>query len=401
MKRSRLIMLMGVAMALGCGDGAGGLGGEGSSGGEMSSACSGDFGANASAQKLEAFLGATAAFTGQAAELERSLVDACHRMGEQLGIPADQMAPQGNTPAVKAACQPVAAKIRADLSELRAQAHLRIDIVATPPVCEVRVDAYANCAANCQVNVDPGSVHVECEGGELRGGCTGSCTGSCAAEASGHCDASCEGTCSGGCSGDCNGVCEGECAARNAEGQCTGRCSGTCRGTCSAGCSGSCEGKCVAHASASCSGECRGQCSVAFTEPRCTGEVRPPQMSAECKASCDARLNAEAECKPGEARVTITGNVSGDAEQKLNRLRAAIEGSFGTILAVAKKLERLAAAGGAMIRTAGDIPGAITSLGLQATSCASQAAAALPRAAGSISVSVEVSASMSTSAGAG
>lgn len=400
MHRFKLGLVIATAIALSncSGGGPGGLGGGGGGGGGggLGAQCTGDFGAEAAAQKLETFLLATATFIDSAAELETELRGACNRMGTALGMSESDMAGD-----LRTSCGAVKARLDSELQSLRAEANLTITVVSTPPRCEVRVDAMAQCAGSCDASIDPGSVDIQCEGGELRGGCSAECTGTCAVEASARCEGACEGTCEGGCNGTCQGACDGTCSATGADGQCNGRCSGTCRGTCSANCQGSCSGQCVVQASGSCSGECRGGCSVEFTEPRCTGEVRPPSMSAECQASCDARLDAEMECTPGSTTVTVAGNVSGNAEEKLNRVRAALEAGFATIMAIAEKLERLGASGGAMIRAGEDVPNAVGSLGLTAASCATRAVAALPRATAQISVSVEVSASFSASAGGG
>lgn len=393
--KTAMVMCTALVLSMSCGGalpGGGGLGG-------LSADCSGDFGAGAAAAKLEAFLTATNDFTTTAGEINTALIQACKDMGSELGLPAADMEPQGDTPAVRAACAPVAAKIQAELADLRATAHLEIVIVATPPVCEVSIDAYGGCMAECDVEYQPGSVDVQCEGGELRGGCSAECTGQCSVEASGQCSGACEGTCSGSCTGTCSGACEGTCATRNAEGQCEGRCNGTCRGTCSAGCTGSCSGQCSVQASGSCSGECRGGCSVEFTAPRCTGVVRPPQASADCQASCDARLDAQAECRPGQATIDIRGDVASNVEERVGRLRQAIESGMPVVGVLARKMRRLAVSGAAMIRAGADVPDAVASLGVNATRCAGQAVAALPQATAQISVSIEVSASFSASAG--
>ena len=395
-----LVLLLGAAMA-GCpggsggGGGLGGLGG-GGGGGELGAQCTGDFGADASAQKLEAFLLATASFVGSAAELEASLASACRDMGDKLGIPEEEM--QGDPPQ-RAACQAVSAKIQSELQALRAAGQITVTIAATPPRCTVSMDAYASCAAECDASLEPGSVDVQCEGGEIVGECSGSCQGSCVVEASGSCSGACEGSCEGGCNGTCQGTCDGTCSAQGADGQCNGRCDGTCHGTCTANCQGSCSGECRMEAQASCQGECHGGCSVEYTEPRCTGEVVPPSMSAECQGSCEGRLNAEAQCEPGRAEVVITGNLDSNMQERAEALKEAIGAGWATILMVKAKLERLAEAGGRMASTAEEVPGAVGSLGLQAGACATQAAAMIPRATASISVSVEVSASVSGSAG--
>ncbi len=407
MKRISIGAVLLSAVLAGCPAGApgglGGLGGGGggSGGGELSGQCMGDFGTGDAAQKLEAFLTATSTFVGTAAELERSIVDSCKQMGRELGVPDGDMEPSGDEPVVRSACAPVAAKIQSEMADLRAQANLTITIAATPPRCEVSMDAYASCAAECSAEYEPGQVDIQCEGGEIVGRCSAECTGSCSVEVSGRCEGECQGTCEGGCNGTCNGTCEGTCSAQGPDGQCNGRCDGTCHGSCSANCQGSCQGECWVSGQASCEGECRGGCSVDYEAPRCTGTVTPPRLEAECEASCDARLNAEATCEPGRAELVVQGDYEGNIEERVNALRTAISGSWGTLVAVNAKLQRLAASGEAMVRTAGDVPGAVGTLGLQAADCAGQAAAMIPRATASISVSVEVSASVSASAGAG
>ena len=384
-----------------CGGGLGALGGGGSGsasgGASLSSQCSADFGADQAAAKLEAFLLATSHFVGSAAEVEQHLINTCKDMGETLGVPAAEMEPTGGVPAVRAACSPVSAKLQSELQDLRVNAQLEVIIAAKPPVCEVSVDAYAGCVAECDVNVEPGQVDVQCEGGELRGQCSAECSGSCAVQASGSCQGTCEGTCSAGCQGTCNGVCNGTCSAQGPGGQCAGQCDGTCQGTCEGGCTGGCEGQCVAQVSGGCQGECRGGCSVDFQEPRCTGEVVPPRASADCQAACDADLEAEASCEPGELYVDIRGTI--DDQGRVERLKNALQSGIPAILALHGKLERMAQAGGEIGRRIQDLPNAVGTLGLQAAACATEAVAAVPRAVGSVSVSVEVSASVTASAG--
>lgn len=383
------------------GNASGGGQAEGSGGAEMSAQCSGDFGVTASARKLEAFLSASADFMATAGELEGSLLAACKDIGQKLDVPAAEMEASAGTPPVKAACGAASAKLRAELGELRAQAKLQIEIVAEPPRCEVSMDAYASCAAECDASVQPGQLDLKCEGGEIVGTCKGSCQGQCSVEAEGKCGGSCEGTCEGGCDGTCEGTCEGKCSAKNAQGECAGRCDGTCHGSCSARCKGECKGECWVKAEAECSGECRGGCSVAYEAPRCTGKVTPPKVEADCQASCDAKLDAKAECKPGRVSVAVKGKAATNVDERLAKLRAAIEGSWGAVMVARVKLERLGASGQAMVQTGGKIPGAIGDLGLSAAACATQAAAGIVRASASVSVSVEASASISGAATSG
>jgi hypothetical protein len=391
------LLAVAAVLATSCGGGLGGIGGGG--GGGVAAACSGDYGATAAAKKLKAFADATNSFATAANDIAGSLTNACKDMGHELGLSDSDMAASGDVPEVKAACDAVSAKIRSEISDLRASASLTISVQAEPPKCEVSVDATADCYGRCEANVDPGEVDVQCEGGELRGGCSAECSGSCAVEASARCEGACEGTCEGGCNGTCQGTCDGTCSATGEDGQCNGRCDGTCQGTCSANCQGNCSGQCVAEVSGSCSGECRGGCSVEFTEPRCTGTVRPPSASAECQASCNAELEARAECRPGHARVVIEGNVGSDAEERVGRLRQALEVGLPQVMALHAKVHRLSGAAEAMLQTGRDIPNAVQSLGAGAIQCASAAAGAIPQATASVSVSVEVSASVSASAG--
>jgi len=375
--------------------------GTGSGGGELSARCSGDFGLSASARKLEAFLSASADFVGTAGELEGTLLAACTDVGAKLDVPAAEMQPKAGEPAVKAACAAASAKLKAELTDLRAQAKLTIEVQAEPPHCEVSMDAYASCAGECDASVQPGQLDMKCEGGELVGTCKGTCQGQCSAHAEGKCGGECEGTCEGGCGGTCQGTCEGNCSSKDASGQCNGKCDGTCHGTCSAKCKGQCSGECWMNASAECTGECRGGCSVAFEAPRCTGTVTPPKVQADCQASCNAKVNAKAECKPGHVGVAIKGKVASNLEERIAKVRAAVEGSWGAVLVARAKLDRLGASGQALIQTGQQLPAAVGELGLSAAACATQAAAGLVKASASVSVSFEASASISGAATSG
>jgi hypothetical protein len=146
---------------------------------------------------------------------------------------------------------------------------------------------------------------------------------------------------------------------------------------------------------AECEGECRGGCSVAYEEPRCTGEVKPPKVEAECEASCDAKLNAKADCKPGKVKVAVEGKADSNVDERLGRVRAAVEGSWAAIATAHAKLQRLRASGEAMVRTGAEIPNAVGDLGLSAGACALQAASGIVKASASVSVSFEASASVS------
>jgi hypothetical protein len=137
---------------------------------------------------------------------------------------------------------------------------------------------------------------------------------------------------------------------------------------------------------------------VQYTEPRCTGRLVPPQVDADCRASCDARVNAQATCTPGQANVSIANNLSPELQARATRLRAALANGLPAVLSVHEKVMRLQASSQAMIDSGASLPNAIGELGASAAACVLMASAALPRATVQVSVSVEVSASVSASA---
>jgi hypothetical protein len=308
----------------------------------LKATCGGDFGVSASAKKLELFLSSSAEFMASAGALEATLLDACQDMGEELGVSKEEMEAKPGEAAVQVSCAAASAKLRGELQDLRADAKIKVRVEAKPPRCEVSMDAYAKCAGECDATVEPGKLELECKGGEIVGQCSGKCQGECNVDgkwvnASGHAD------------GQCNG-------------------------------------------------ECKGSCSVAFEAPRCTGEVQPPKVDAECKASCDAKLDAQAKCEPGEAKVDISGAASSNIGERAAHVKAALESGWGAIATARAKLERLNASAQAMVRAGGQLPKAVGDLGVGAAACATQAAAGIVNASASIHVSFEASASISGAA---
>jgi hypothetical protein len=77
--------------------------------------------------------------------------------------------------------------------------------------------------------------------------------------------------------------------------------------------------------------------------PKCVSKVEPPKMTAECKAKCDASVQAKAECTPAHVVVRIVGATDAVAEANF---RKAIEKDLGAVLRVSlgtgKAAERLA-----------------------------------------------------------
>jgi len=129
--------------------------------------------------------------------------------------------------------------------------------------------------------------------------------------------------------------------------------------------------------------------------------VRPAHVSAECQASCEASLNAEASCEPGRVEVVVTGEVSEDLTPRLERVRAALSAGYGQLLVTGEKLRRLRQSGRAMVDAAGHLRGTGRALGLNAVACITEAVSIVPDALAKVSVSVEIQVSVSASVSAG
>jgi hypothetical protein len=141
-------------------------------------------------------------------------------------------------------------------------------------------------------------------------------------------------------------------------------------------------------------------CSVAFTEPRCTGRVVPPMVDVDCRASCDTRIRATAQCTPGQATLRVDGMVSPDLQMRAQRLGRTLASHYGAILLVAQRLQTLAEVGAVILQTADRVPGAAATLGLSAVSCAAATVRdlriAVPQVQVSVSASVMVSGAVTT-----
>ncbi len=334
-------------------------------GASFTAACQGDFGASVAASQFEAFMGATYDLHEAAGSTERALRDTCAAMGAELGL-----TPTGDT---RAMCAEVATSLREEMRRIGEGTEYSVEVRAQPPRCEARFDAYAECAARCDVNVTPGQVELACTGGEIRGSCTGACNGSCALDVEAQ------------CTGVCEGACEGTCSARAADGSCAGQCDGTCRG------------RCVAQASAECTGECRGSCSVEWQRPYCTGHYEPPQVSAECRAACEARVDASMTCEPGQAELAVSGGPDADALARIERVRAAVRVGLAQLALIHARTERLVDSGRTLVRQLETLPEAVRAVGIQAAACSAGALADLQNSLASMSVTLEVTVTVSAS----
>ena len=348
------------------------------------------------ALKVKAGLGAALNMKALADRLDADLLTACGGLAKDLGDTATYANGQD-------ACNG-AIKILGDTkAKLGAGATLSLD--AAPPVCGLDVSAYGSCAAGCDPTVKPGSVEATCEGGSMSGTCTDKCTGACnlsaAAACSGECDGTCDANVTATCSGNCKGKCDGK-ATPAAGAKCSGTCAGTCDASIKGTCSGKCGGSCQLKTAGSCSGSCSGTCSVKMTAPKCTGTVKPPTMSADCQAKCNAQVQANATCTPPHVGIKITGAADAGAATKL---QAALEKNLPLILNVAvgmaKNVGAVAGSVKTVIEGAQTIVTASPTLALCVASPFKGAIDAVTGINASVSVSVKVQGSASGGGGSG
>jgi hypothetical protein len=277
--------------------------------------------------QLKAGVIASTALKAMAAGVDADLKAGCGGLAKDLGAPGE----------FKTGTEACHAAIKA-IGDSRAKmgANVEVALDAKEPTCSMSIDVLADCMSKCDASLKGAKPALNCEGGDLSGKCDADCTGKCdmsvPASCSGTCDGSCDAEFSGSCSGSCDGSCDGkQRPATPCSGQCAGRCNAKGKGTCSGNCAGTCE----LSAAATCAGTCTGNCSVAFKEPVCSGTLVTPNVSADCKASCDAQAGAQLTCTPATIAVKITG--SRDA-QEAARFAAALENNLPRIMKVAKGL---------------------------------------------------------------
>ncbi|HMI86126.1 MAG TPA: hypothetical protein VK550_18655 [Polyangiaceae bacterium] len=275
------------------------------------------------AGKLKGGLAAAINLKGLAVEIDGDLKSACGNLAKDLGA-------SGDFADGKAACD---AAIKA-MGDARAKmgANAKANLAVTPPHCSASMDAMADCAGKCDASVQGGKAEVKCEKGELSGSCDAKCEGKCELTAAATCDGTCEGSCDAHFTGKCEGTCNGKCDGKDSKGSCAGKCDGSCDAGGKGDCKGKCGGSCQLKGAAKCDGQCTGKCSVEMKAPKCTGEVTPPKVSAECKASCDAKVNGKLECTPAKVALNVTGAADASVATKY---KGAIEKNLPAILKIA------------------------------------------------------------------
>ena len=328
--------------------------------------------------QLTGFLEAVYSLDQLALEMETNLIASCGELGTAIGMSEAEVTaePKGGEGA-KQVCAAVAAKVSGTL-EASASASLSVEI--GEPSCKADVQALMDCYANCGAAIDPGEIEASCEGGEISGKCSGECKGTCTVEAGGECG--------GTCDAKCTGECDGTCAAENAEGKCEGKCDGTCNGTCSASCK--VEGK------ADCSGSCSGGCSVEMEAPKCSGEFKPPSVSADCQMNCSAKTAASVSCEPPSVNIKVEGEASAELTTLIDGLQVALPKIVNIQIGMGQKL---VAQGKALVEAGTNLPSIAANAGLQAVGCIAAGAEMAISASASVSVNVEASASVSGSVG--
>lgn len=315
----------------------------------LSANFTGDVRANA---KIRTFVQASKDIEATAVAIETTAAEACARIGRDIGIAPQQMAPrQGPGGRAEGACVAVAGAIDSIFRQ-----GIQVRATASMPQCRADVQAEARCQGACQVQVDPGRIVAECEPARLSGRCDGRCVGRC--------------------DGTCSGQCVGQCSAYDAAGQCAGQCNGDCNGACNATCHARCEGQWVA--------------------PRCEGYVQPPSADAECNASCRAHANVKAQCTPAQVSVQVSQNTELAA-----RLAGSLQANLPALLYAQVALgQRLIADVRVVGQVGAQLPKIIGSAGANAAACIAAGASATARASASINVSVRASASVSGQVGA-
>jgi hypothetical protein len=136
--------------------------------------------------------------------------------------------------------------------------------------------------------------------------------------------------------------------------------------------------------------------------PKCSGEVKPPEMSAECQANCKAEVNGKLECTPASAMVKVEGAADAQAAAKLKMvLTKDLPALLKVTMGMKGKLEGVV---GSVQSSLEGAQAAVTSGGdaaLKVGACFAASLEAQAQASASINVSVKASASASGSASAG
>jgi hypothetical protein len=285
-----------------------------------------DFGAEyqlsrEAADKLKAAALAAAELTTLSDRLDAELGIACAQIARDLGDRGDWRS--GNE-----ACG-AAIKV---LQDARANLGPKVTtaLVAPAPTCLVDATLMTKCASICDSSVPSARIQAECE--QNAGRCDGDCDGACESKGAMKCEGTCTGACAGPVKGTCGGRCKGRCDGKSVNGSCLGTCVGTCeKGAFTGECGGTCTGSCRRGKPAICDELCVGSCTVAFTEPKCAGAFKTPEVSTDCRARCELAVMNQTECRTPQVGLVISG--SKDRERSA-ALESAVEKAFPGLLKI-------------------------------------------------------------------
>ncbi|WP_437683860.1 hypothetical protein [Sorangium sp. So ce131] len=352
--------------------------------------------------KIKGFLEAAASLDKLTADMEASLIASCGKLGKDLGMSeADLKAEPSGGKGAEKVCNAVSAKVNA---AVKANAEAKLAVAIDPPKCYADINAMSECLGSCGPAFEPGKLQASCTGGEISGKCDAECKGKCTVDAgaacSGACKATCEGKCDANFKGTCGGKCDGKCDGKaSTGGACAGTCEGKCdakaEGTCGGTCDGSCTGTCELKAAAKCSGSCSGGCSAEIKEPKCSGEIQPPQVDLTCRTQCAVKTASSATCDPPNVRIVANGKVNADAQKLVDALQTSLPAIAKVQLGTGKKL---AAAVSGVGKAGAEVKDAALKAGGKAVACVAAAVDASASATASIDVNIKASASVSGSA---
>jgi hypothetical protein len=250
------------------------------------------FGVNAEAAlKLRAGAAAAVDLLALAGQIDKELRSSCASIAKDLGAEGD---PKDGTEA----CNLAIKAINDTKAKLGAKA--QFGLVVKPPVCAADPAAFSECASKCDPKSAGAQLKIDCDPAKTSGECGGKCEGSCEAKTAVKCDGECNGTCEGDVHGQCGGTCKGKCDGKTtgAGASCAGNCDGKCDANMKGVCAGKCSGSCAPKAKASCDGTCTGKCDAEIKSPKCVGELKAPELSADCKADCDEKMGTSMSCTP-------------------------------------------------------------------------------------------------------
>jgi hypothetical protein len=346
--------------------------------------------------RVRAFAQASADLAGVAAELKTTIKTACVGIASDLGVPDSWSAMGDSDDAISnssgtGACDAARARIDAIMD---AHPEANFALLVSQGECHVDFDAEARCEEGCatQTQCTPGTVETRCDPGQLSVVCSANCAAQAYCEGQPDLVANCQGQCEAECTGQCTGSCTDETGRRTDDDpSCHGKCKGHCSGQCTGRCQIDVQGGIQCGTNVSCKGGCTGQ----YTQPVCETECTPPKctIDSSCFESCRATAAENLRCAPPTVLLFCNTGASPDVAKlaaTINKNLAALvqfADTHGNV--VFAEVQNLSVSGKAVLDASGD-------LDLKSVSCATAAAEALTKVAGTLQVSTTASAGVAT-----